>query len=279
MRIRASVENKEQLTAALGTAAELLYIDCGFFPPETWKESCAAVHGHGQRIGLRLPHIFREETAKYLENACRARSDLSFDAVLLRSFEELAWLSESSLLSKLCGETMPELVSDYTMYAFNREAEMCLEAIFSGTDGFPGKFIETLPLELNRKELLALCRSGEKQAHELVVYGRAPMMVSAQCVRKTMKACDRKPCVMYLRDRKGMRLPVKNNCAFCYNTILNAQPTVLFDLEGELAEFEPVFQRYEFTTESGREVKEILSGKRMFQSSEFTRGHFRRGVE
>ena len=279
MRMRASVENQEQLEAVFGTAVELIYIDCGYFPPETWETICRAAHTNGQRVGLRLPHIFREEAAQYLEGQRGHILDASFDAFLFRDLEEPAWLWESGILQELRGDQMPEFVSDHTMYAFNREAEACLEMIFSG-EGIPSvRFTETFPLELNRKELAALCQNGQRKTRELIVYGRAPMMVSAQCIRKTMKSCDRKRCVMYLRDRKGMRLPVKNNCTFCYNTILNAQPTVLCDLERELAELEPVIRRYEFTTESGRDVKEILSGQRIFQGNEFTRGHFRRGIE
>lgn len=349
--------------------AELLYIDSGYFPPERWAAYAAQAHAAGQRIGLRLPHIFRAEAAGYFE---RHRAELlgaGFDALLLRSFEELCWLSESGVLRELAARTrcagtgeaeekavtaekavrddtpaggtvqggafVPaakaqkahggmeppagslELVADHTMYAFNKEAADCLRMIFSeemrfgseaesdgrgettakedgaafvsgGTVGaafLPGAqrtqiaFRETLPLELNRRELAALCHADGNTPHELVVYGRAPMMVSAQCVRKTAKSCDRKRCVMYLRDRKGMQLPVKNNCTFCYNTILNAQPTVLLDLPDELSTVGADCLRLEFTTESGTEVKEILSGRRIFKNNAFTRGHFHRGVE
>ena len=351
-RLRVLVETEEQFAAALSSAAELLYIDSGYFPPERWANYAAQAHAAGQRIGLRLPHIFRTEAADYFE---RYRAELlgaGFDALLLRSFEELGWLSESGVLRELAartkragtgkaekkavtekavhddtpaGETVPagslELVADHTMYAFNKEAADCLHMIFSeemrfgseaesdgrgeiaaettakedgaafvsgGTAGaafLPGAqknqivFRETLPLELNRRELAALCRADRNTPHELVAYGRAPMMVSAQCVRKTAKACDRKRCIMYLRDRKGMQLPVKNNCTFCYNTILNAQPTVLLDLPDELSTVGADCLRLEFTTESGTEVKEILSGRRIFKNNAFTRGHFHRGVE
>lgn len=364
-RLRVLAETEEQFSASLGSAAELLYIDSGYFPPERWADYAAQAHAAGQRIGLRLPHIFRTEAADYFE---RHRTELlgaGFDALLLRSFEELGWLSESGVLRELAartkragtgkavekavtekavhddmpaGETVPagslELVADHTMYAFNKEAADCLRMIFAeemksgaevesgqiaaettkkadeeadeeiaagmtaedsraefvsgGTTGaafLPGAqrtqiaFRETLPLELNRRELAALCRADGHTPHELVVYGCAPMMVSAQCVRKTAKACDRKRCIMYLRDRKGMQLPVKNNCTFCYNTILNAQPTVLLDLPDELSTVGADCLRLEFTTESGTEVKEILSGRRIFKNNEFTRGHFHRGVE
>ena len=46
----------------------------------------------------------------------------------------------------------------------------------------------TLPYELNASELKSVCGKGS----ELIVYGRAPLMVSKQCVRKTYGKCDKK---------------------------------------------------------------------------------------
>lgn len=217
-----------------------------------------------------------------------------FDAWLLRSPETLFWMREAGILPG-----REELVSDHTMYVFNRNAAQLLREMMTGRGlaesgsgrEEPARVTETLPLELNSRELRALCRADRPEqegkepgscacfGHELVVYGRAPMMVSAQCVRKTARGCDRKPCVMQLRDRKGMLLPVKNNCTFCYNTVYNARPTVLYDCGEELSEIGADRLRYEFTVESGREVKEIVSGTRIFGENGFTRGHFHRGVE
>ena len=44
----------------------------------------------------------------------------------------------------------------------------------------------TLPYELNASELKSVCGKGS----ELIVYGRAPLMVSKQCVRKTYGKCE-----------------------------------------------------------------------------------------
>ena len=70
---------------------------------------------------------------------------------------------------------------------------------------------------------------------ELIVYGYLPMMVSAQCVKKTMEGCTGRPEVLYLRDRKGKAFPVKNQCRFCFNTIYNESPLSLLGLSGEAA--------------------------------------------
>lgn len=302
----------------LDTKADLIYIDCGYIPPEDWAPFVKAAHEAGKVAGLRLPHIFRKQAADWLEEHSGAFFGAGFDAWLLRSLEELSWISEKWLEGALQETALPALVFDYTMYGWNRQARALLNAVFElclkkapepsmgpeaqkcfreaeGT-GSP-ELWETLPLELNCRELKALlqgegtgprAQSGESEPHaladgcrqnEVVVYGRIPMMVSAQCIRRTIKGCDRHMCLMKLEDRTGAFLPVKNNCTFCYNTILNARPLVLYDLEKELAGLGVQSLRYEFTTENAREVKEIMAGKRIFHENEFTRGHFRRGVE
>lgn len=275
-------------------------MDSGYFPPETWGKWTRKAHEAGKLLLLRLPHIFRREGAAYLTEHQEELRTASFDGFLLRSFEELPWLIRTGLLEE-AGGTGAEgngarrsmLVTDYNLYGWNSLSESLMAEIFrraisgegreenpSRGQGEPWELWETLPLELNEGELAALCRKAEPAIrHELLVYGRAPMMVSAQCIRRTVKGCDKKPCVMELSDRKGARLPVKNNCTFCYNTILNSRPTVLYDLPEVIRHIGPDSIRYEFTTESGKEVKEILSGKRIYRENEFTRGYLRRGVE
>lgn len=298
--LRASAETKEQLLALLDTEAELIYMDSGYFSPETWGKWTREAHEAGKLLLLRLPHIFRREGAAYLTEHQEELRGASFDGFLLRSFEELPWLIRTGLLKEAGGTGEeesrvrgPMLVTDYNLYGWNSLSEALMAEIFrraisgegreekpSRGQGEPWELWETLPLELNEGELAALCRKAEPAIrHELLVYGRAPMMVSAQCIRRTVKGCDKKPCVMELSDRKGVRLPVKNNCTFCYNTILNSRPTVLYDLPEVIRHIGPDSIRYEFTTESGKEVKEILSGKRIYRENEFTRGYLRRGVE
>ena len=281
----------------LDTRADLIYIDCGYIPPEDWAPFVKAAHEAGKAAGLRLPHIFRKQAADWLEEHSGAFFGAGFDAWLLRNLEELSWISEKWLEGALQEKALPALVSDYTMYGWNRQARALLEGVFELCLKKAPELWETLPLELNCREIKALlqgegkgqrAQGGEAEPHvpaegcqknELVVYGRIPMMVSAQCIRRTIKGCDRHMCLMKLEDRTGALLPVKNNCTFCYNTILNARPLVLYDLEKELAGLGVQSLRYEFTTENAREVKEIMAGKRIFHENEFTRGHFRRGVE
>ncbi|MDO4266447.1 MAG: hypothetical protein Q4C63_08330 [Eubacteriales bacterium] len=284
--LRAAAETAEQFEALLDTEVTLIYIDSGYFAPGSFRALCGAAHAAGKACGLRFPHIFREDGADFFLRHKNEVFGAGFDAFLIRSLEELCFLRE---LKKETGmETDAELVTDHSLYVFNSFAAAVMEELLAeggaaaaGTEalGADRGVRITLPLELNSRELAALCRMDRKVPHELLVYGRAPMMVSAQCIRKTLCGCDKRPVVMQLKDRKGALLPVKNNCTFCYNTILNAGPTVIYDREKELSEIGADSLRYEFTTETAKEVKEILSGKRIWRENEFTRGHFKRGVE
>ena len=123
---------------------------------------------------------------------------------------------------------------------------------------------------------------------ELPIYGRIPMMVTAQCVRKTTMGCQKKNGQMELKDRTGARLPVKNRCAFCYNTIYNGSPLSLLGNERSVQKLKPTVLRLNFTTEGERETASIITAFResFLEGKEirapfrdFTRGHFKRGVE
>ncbi|MCD8019062.1 MAG: hypothetical protein LUF92_05580, partial [Clostridiales bacterium] len=67
-------------------------------------------------------------------------------------------------------------------------------------------------------------RKDASSALEWTVYGRIPVMRSAQCVKKTAGLCDGRPEVLWLEDQKGRRLPVATHCDACYNTIWLDQP-------------------------------------------------------
>ena len=90
---------------------------------------------------------------------------------------------------------------------------------------------DTVPLELNAKELV----HRNNKNSELTVYGYTPMMVSVQCVQKTMDHCNH-ACVQYvLKDRYQKEFRGVCSCEFCYNTIYNTLPTSLLK-EKEKAE-------------------------------------------
>ena len=179
---------------------------------------------------------------------------------------------------------------DHSIYMFNKEALSELMSMLEASDCTAGFSGITLPLELNLRELKKLnadikrliaergASLPEDIGTELTVYGRVPMMVSSQCVKKTAAGCDKKPVTLTLKDRTGALMPVKNCCRFCFGTVYNSVPTVLYDMTKEVDEINADSLRYEFTTETGREVVAVLNGEKP-ENGAFTRGHLKKSVE
>ena len=143
---------------------------------------------------------------------------------------------------------------------------------------------QTLPVELNLSELSKLYTKDK----ELIVYGRLPMMVTAGCLRKNILSCDKKSSLLYLKDRMGKDMPVKNRCKFCYNTILNSLALSVIGIGESIKRLDAKALRLMFTTENEKEIKKILKVYINYFINEedceepvekFTRGHFKRGIE
>ena len=264
-----SLERPDTLAAALAAPkVAAVYVDAAGFPAESWKETAALCHQVGKKCLLVMPHIFRQEAERYFGRHLATLKISGFDGVVIRSLEEVGFLKQSGF--------DPEMVFDYTMYSMNRTAERYYRSA--------GAVRQTLPVELNSRELRQLGGSGR----ELIVYGYLPAMVSAQCVLKNTEGCKHQPQLLYLKDRKGKSLPVKNHCTFCYNTIYNTSPVSLLGLEDQVGRLNPEVLRLQFTIETPAEVRTLIQaytdsfgdGKAVVQPSrDYTRGHFKRGIE
>ncbi len=289
---RAAVETEEQLDACLESKrVQLVWIDSASFSPQKYGDIVKKAHSAGVSCGLRTPYIWRREAEAFFDAVQTELAQAGFDAWLFRNAEGALYFREHGLTEQA------NFVTDHSMYVWNREAEQVLLEML-GPAGI------TLPLELNARELSSLCKSLQTPA-ELIVYGRAPMMVSAQCLRKTTGKCRKNLQgkgagragenvglqsgygiktvqdtgeILYLKDRTGAEMPVRNYCRFCYNIIYNSVPTVIFDLEKEIRQISPHSVRYEFSTESGPETFAVLEGRVPKGNGAFTRGHLHRGV-
>ena len=130
------------------------------------------------------------------------------------------------------------------MYAFNDNAKNTLDKL--------GVMRTTVPLELNGKEIHA--RDNENS--EMVIYGHYPMMISAQCIKKTCGKCDKNSSLVKLKDRYGKYFPTRTFCDFCYNVIYNSVPTGLLEEAPQLFERGFASLRLNFTVETkGRNEK------------------------
>lgn len=275
MYLTVSAETGDQLSAALAVPeVRRICLDASSFQPERWAEFVQLIHQAGKECYLTLPHIFRTHAIGFFRTYRSCLELAGFDGLLIRAFEEIQWMREEQVSLSAS--------FDASVYAWNHGAVHTLKEEQAA-------FI-TAPWELNSRELepvFEACRREGLPA-ELIVYGRAPMMVSAQCITKTVKGCSKCPSLLWMKDRTGARLPVQNHCAFCYNTILNPLPVSLHGCADSVKRLAPEGLRLCFTIETGEETKAVLNafaaefirGENAEPPfTEFTRGHFRRGVE
>ena len=84
-----------------------------------------------------------------------------------------------------------------------------------------------------------------------------------------------------MKDQYQKQFPVVNHCQDCYNIIYNSQPVYLLDQWEALRRLGVGAFRISFTTEKKEETEQILQAflERKKPEKDFTRGHFKRGVE
>ncbi len=282
LRLSVLIEEESQFFAAVGEdVVSRIYLSLDSLRPERIPALSDACKEAGKECFLALPRIWRGE--RLLVQA--EPEELQPDGFLVRTIDEIP-LMEEGLAGEKAGKTPYEFVADASLYTFNTEARKALLG--------RGFVMDTAPLELNRREL----SDRGLSLSEIVVYGRLPMMVSAQCIRKTVGACAKKKGafggrerypgrMLFLKDRKQLSFPVKKYCRFCYSVIYNHAPLWLAGELPAIAAMNPRMVRLQFTTEGEEEVslvirafKAALAGEGSFyQPKLLTRGHFRRGVE
>lgn len=276
MRHMVSVEEAGQLAVVLsydfvdGIYLESLMYDRQLFT-ERLSEDVAKIHAAGKKAYYAFPTVFRKRTLDYYEKQAEVLTEIGLDGYLIRSLDELGFIQRHHMTDR-------EIVSDSNLYTYSNRA--------AGWFYKQGITRDTVPVELNQKEIAG--RQCENS--EMIVYGRLPLMVTAQCVHKNTAGCDKKPCITELKDRYQVHFPVRNNCMECYNVLYNSKPLCLLREAAKLKRFALSSCRMNFTTEDESEVKAVMdvyektvileqSVREDEFPADYTNGHFKRGVE
>ena len=279
--LTAFLEETAQLSPVLARGEiSVVYLDADGFSPDQWRDIADRCHDRGKQCWLALPQIFRSHAQRYLGASRHLLCQAGFDGVLIRALEETVWLKD------LMEQEKPELPlpfgMDASVYGWNSRSAKVLASV--------GASVLAMPWELNSREMepvLETCR-GLGLTSELIIYGNAPMMVSAQCITNTVKGCTHKRGTLMMKDRTGAVLPVKNHCSFCYNTIYNPAPLSLLGSEKLVRRLRAERLRLQFTVEGTEQTEKVLDafiGSFVYDRDvevpfrDFTRGHFKRGVE
>lgn len=272
--VRVLIEDAEQLPAVLkADFVDTVYLDCMLYTRENLirklSEDIDRVHASGKKAFYVFPFIFRQQTSLFYEKIMPELKKLPLDGIMVRSLDEITFIKE-------WGNENWQMVSDSNLYTYSNEAAEYFYHL--------GMIQDTIPVELNRKEILR----RENSRSEMIIYGRLPLMITAQCIHKNMLGCMHQPKVLNLKDRYSVYFPVKNFCPECYNVIYNSLPVCLFKEDVTVKKIAPAAVRLSFTTETEEETEQILTiygdiykngGILGQMPMECTNGHFKRGVE
>ncbi|EEH97620.1 MULTISPECIES: DUF3656 domain-containing U32 family peptidase [Clostridium] len=172
------------------------------------------------------------------------------------------------------------IIGDYKLNIINSEA---LKFYQNEID------IPTLSLELNRKEIKNMLK-GNKGNVQGIIYGKTELMISEYCpIGSTFGeksscsdcnlACTRDE--FTLIDRMNEKFRVMTDI-FCRSYILNPHPLNLIEEKDDLKNLGVNSFRVEFRDESSNEVKKVLRmirGEEKVNTNNYTKGHYRRGIE
>jgi putative protease len=272
--VRVLIEDAEQLPAVLkADFVDTVYLDCMLYTRENLirmlSEDIDRVHASGKKAFYVFPFIFRQQTSLFYEKIMPELKKLPLNGIMVRSLDEIAFIKE-------WGNENWQMVSDSNLYTYSNEAAEYFYRL--------GMIQDTIPVELNRKEILR----RENSRSEMIIYGRLPLMITAQCIHKNTLGCMHQLKVLNLKDRYSVYFPVKNFCSECYNVIYNSLPVCLFKEDVTVKKIAPAAVRLSFTTETEEETEQILTiygdiykngGILGQMPMECTNGHFKRGVE
>ena len=276
LSLHVAVRTKEQLIAALEQKPTRIYIDYslliinGVQKIQELLYSENSVKKEFPALYVAAPYIVRKNEFGYLAEIRHAVEAGLFSGVLIRNLESFGYFKE--YLDK------DKLVLDSGMYLWNRESIRFFE-------GETAEFY--LPIECNRNELSKLQKicMDDNACCSAILYGRLPMMITANCLQKTTGSCTKQLGLTSLKDRYGKIFPVFYDCLCCYNIVYNSVPLSLHKFLQENMHLLHA-GRLDFTTENGRETKEVIRYfKRITDCyeeppyQEYTTGHYKRGVE
>ena len=262
-----------------GSIIQALYLDSDMFATnlsKNFKQTLADIDD-AISVYIALPYILRKRDELFLQEILEVLRLRKVDGCLVRSLEGYAYLKKHQFNKKI--------VLDANMYIWNKE-----------TKAFWDEKVDNycIPFELNSKEQRdVFYHKGKSKINlelpEKIVYGRIPMMVTANCIAKTTTSCLKKSTEkqVFLKDRMRKKFPVVLNCTHCMNIIYN---TVPLSLHGEYIKWKDKYKpRLDFTIEDKTKTKEVLEffvDLRMHGEltlklpfKEYTTGHEKRIVE
>ena len=280
IRYSAYVRNVEQLKAVIKADSTCIINDiCIDIDAEKAGEIIELCKKSDKKLCFVLPRIIRSGYYQKVYDFCREYADRC--SFMASNYEAVNILKEMGAKYR----------TDYNIYSMNSFAAHAI-----GTE-------YTIPFELNANEIKDLynhdntfnCRTVPLielvTAGEMVIYGLLPVMVSAQCVGKTVTGECKYRGLMRLTDDKGYTFTAHLECRYCYNMLYNSAVLNL------LHRYDDIIQNgcrrfgLRFTFENESEIALVIKCLEHVINNEnyvfpdeimglkLTNGHYMRGVE
>ena len=170
-----------------------------------------------------------------------------------------------------------EICSNANIYSYNNLSASINSKLFDEI---------TAPLELNFYDIPEINKS-----FSYMIYGRATLMHTANCVLKTAGKCQKglpnKESFVNLKDRLGVDFKVYTACDnnLCFNTIYNSKPTSLHKYYNRLKEKGVNTCIFSFTDENTDDLEritnffeDVFAGKNTEPPYDFTAFHMKNGI-
>lgn len=258
-----SVMTEEQLMEVLKEdAVSQVILNLRLLPLKKQIEKVRETEAKGKTAYLSMPHIFR---AKEQEAFIREYDFENPVKLLIHSLDELAFVKKYHL-ERYAKASDALYVTNVSAACFLRE---------NGIEEISAS------VELTAKELN---ETGIYDS-ELFIYGRTPLMYTAQCLLDNFGTCLKKGLGdrgdYFIKDKTGAEFPVVPTCRECMNVIFNSKTTCIIGCE-EMDYVRAKSHLISFTTENAPTVAKVLNAYKINDSTGLlgvTRGHIRKGVE
>lgn len=232
------------------------------------KTAADAIHKAGKKAYISMPYVVKGSAAGRIAAAVCTYEDIDADAWLIRNLETAAIFKKHFAHAPL--------IFDAGMYSANRRAVSLYRR------QFPALIRSTAPYELTADELE---ERGIRDS-EITVYGYIPVMLSENCVKKTLGQCDAKSGTKTVTDAKGRNFRIASRCQNCYAVMYNSSPLYIGDCADRLMDLKPKALRIIFTNEDAKTMREIINAAGCIRrgiipekiSAAYTQGHFNRPI-
>ncbi len=267
-RLIIGVSDYNQLSAVLNAAEEKNLSVYGITMAYTVYESleksvCDKMKAKKIKCYFELPHVIAssDRLEQYLPKD-------AFGGIYIRNIDGLAIVADTELPDSC------ELLVDASLYCYNQPAFSFVKSMLKNAN--PVSFL--LPRELSLDEL----QEVNDEPICMTVYEYQPVMVTANCIKRTVSGCDKTESIKKIRDDMGNVFFAKSFCNRCYNVLYNGIPFSILDKYRE-ASFQKLHKHgyaIRFTIETEEEAARILSMYCDAQAENIkkTSGHLYRGV-